>query len=111
MQIVDKICQTIIFVCGILVFYKNFYNIIGFFCRARTYPASTQNKRYAFVIAARNEEKVVGNLLDSIAGQTYDHDLIRVFVVADNCSDNTAAVCREKGAIVYERFNKEKARK
>ena len=34
-----------------------------------------------------------------------------MFVVADNCTDNTAEISREHGAVVYERFNKEKVGK
>lgn len=61
--------------------------------------------RYAVLISARNEELVIGNLLDSISAQDYPSSLVRVFVVADNCTDKTAKVARAHGAIVYERFN------
>lgn len=60
---------------------------------------------YAVLISARNEELVIGNLLDSISAQDYPSRLVRVFVVADNCTDETAKVARAHGAIVYERFN------
>lgn len=63
------------------------------------------------VISARNEEKVIGNLIDSLNAQDYPKELLTVFVVADNCQDNTAEVARAHGAIVYERFEPEKARK
>ena len=33
--------------------------------------------------------------------------LVKVFVVADNCTDKTADVSRQKGAYVYERFDNE----
>ena len=45
--------------------------------------------KYAVVIAARNEEKVIGNLLDSIKQQDYPSELVTTFVVADNCTDKT----------------------
>ena len=63
------------------------------------------------MICARNEEKVIGNLLDSIAGQDYPKDKLHVFVIADNCTDETAAIARAKGATVYERHDLSKARK
>ena len=62
--------------------------------------------KYAILIAARNEEKVIGNLIDSIKASNYPSDLVDIYVGADNCSDNTAKVCREKGVTVFERFNK-----
>lgn len=63
-------------------------------------------RRYAVLIAARNEESVIAHLLDSVREQEYPADLVTVFVVADNCTDDTARVAREHGAVVYERFNK-----
>ena len=44
----------------------------------RKFPKSKQNHKYGIVIAARNEEKVIGNLLD-IAKQDYPKELITVF--------------------------------
>lgn len=61
--------------------------------------------RYAVLISARNEQNVIGHLLDSINAQDYPSNLVTVFVVADNCTDDTARVAREHGAVVYERFN------
>ena len=59
------------------------------------------------LIAARNEETVIGDLLDSLHAQDYDMSLITVFVIADNCTDRTAAIASEKGAVVYTRQNKQ----
>ncbi|GGA46902.1 glycosyltransferase family 2 protein [Psychrobacillus lasiicapitis] len=61
--------------------------------------------KYAVIIAARNEELVIGQLIQSIKNQKYPKDLIDIFVVADNCTDNTAKVAERAGAIVRERFN------
>ena len=93
-------------VLSAMVLYRVAYKIIGLFFTRKFAPAKKQHK-YAVVIAARNEEKVIGNLLDSIKKQDYPHELVTVFVVADNCTDKTAAVAREHGAICYERFDDE----
>lgn len=61
--------------------------------------------KYGAVIAARNEAAVICQLIESIKKQRYPAELIEVFVVADNCTDNTAEVARNAGAVVYERFN------
>ncbi|WP_338471704.1 glycosyltransferase family 2 protein [Niallia sp. XMNu-256] len=65
-----------------------------------------QLNRYAIIIAARNEELVIGQLINSIKNQNYPKELVDVFVVADNCTDGTAHEARKAGAIVRERFNK-----
>jgi len=59
--------------------------------------------KFGIVIAARNEKEVIGSLIDSIGTQEYPETLIQVYVVADNCTDNTAEIAREKGATVFER--------
>ena len=69
--------------------------------RAREAPLH----RFAVLIAASNEETVIGNLLDSIKAQSYPERFLEVFVVADNCRDKTAETARAHGAEVYERHN------
>ncbi|MCL2628538.1 MAG: glycosyltransferase [Oscillospiraceae bacterium] len=111
MEIFDLVCSALLILTGILVVHRHIYTIIGLFIKPVVYPETNKLGRYAIVIAARNEEAVIGNLIDSIHAQDYNPSLLTTFVVADNCTDNTARVCRDKGAVVYERFNKEKARK
>lgn len=93
-------------VLSAMVAYKTVYKIMGIFFTRKFAPAKHLHK-YAVVIAARNEEAVIGNLLDSIAAQDYPHNLITTFVVADNCTDKTAEIARRHGAICYERFDSE----
>lgn len=64
--------------------------------------------RFAVLVSARNEEKVIGELIKSINFQTYGRKNIRIFVIADNCTDETARTARNSGARVYKRFNSEK---
>ena len=52
--------------------------------------AAASIRRYAVLISARNEEAVIGHLLDSIRRQDYPADSLAAFVVADNCTDATA---------------------
>ena len=84
--------------------YQFVYILVAFFKRSRKYEAKS-NHRYACIIAARNEGEVIGQLIDSINWQNYPKELVDVFVVADNCTDDTAEVARSKGAIAYERFD------
>lgn len=83
----------------------------GLFCMPIKYKPTDKTHTYAFALAARNEEAVIGQLIESIHAQTYDPALLTIFVVADNCTDSTAQLCRELGCVVYERNDPTKARK
>lgn len=83
--------------------YQVVFFLVGFFRGEVKVPPATRKHRYAFFIAAHNEESVIANLVHSIQDQDYPSELIDIFVVADACTDDTARVAREAGAIVYER--------
>lgn len=84
--------------------YRDIYKITGLFA-TRKFSQAKNFHRYAVLIAARNEEAVIGKLIESIAAQDYPSERITVFVVADNCTDNTAEISRTLGAVCYERFD------
>lgn len=99
------IIRNIIFsILAVCTSYNIVYTVIGIFF-TRKFKNTDNKHKYAIVIAARNEENVIGNLLDSINVQDYPHELITVFVVADNCTDKTSQIARSKGAICYERYD------
>jgi len=98
---INAIWNTVVL---LLFAYFAVYTVVGLFA-TKKFPKAKNNHKYAILIAARNEEKVIGNLLDSIKKQDYPSELLTVFVVADNCTDNTAAVARKYGAVCYERFD------
>lgn len=70
-----------------------------------------KENRFMAIIPAHNEEAVIGNLVESLKHQNYNKDLYDIYVIADNCTDNTARVAKEAGAIVYERFDETKKTK
>lgn len=100
--IINITLAALFFVCYA---YQLFYIIVPFFAKDKPH-GEIKKHRFAVLIAARNEEKVIGQLINSITNQTYDRDLVTVFVVADNCDDATAAVAADGGAVVYKRFDK-----
>jgi 1,2-diacylglycerol 3-beta-glucosyltransferase len=71
----------------------------------------TPHHRFAILIPARNEELVLGRLLGSLRSMNYPPGLYDIWVVADNCSDNTAMIARSCGARVRERYDETKAAK
>lgn len=90
--------------------YQFFYIFVGLLKKPLEFTAKEQH-RFAVVVSARNESGVIGNLIKSIKSQKYPQELVDIFVIADNCTDNTAQIAREAGAIVYERFNTEQVGK
>ena len=100
-KLINFIIATVFFIC---YSYQFAYILVPYLKKEKPHKP-VELHRYAVLISARNEELVIGNLLDSISAQDYPSRLVRVFVVADNCTDETAKVTRAHGAIVYERFN------
>jgi cellulose synthase/poly-beta-1,6-N-acetylglucosamine synthase-like glycosyltransferase len=59
--------------------------------------------RIAVLIPAHNEAPVIANTIALVQGQDYPPDLVDTFVVADHCTDRTAAEARRAGATCFER--------
>ena len=70
-----------------------------------------KNNKFMAILPAHNEENVIVNLIESLRNQEYPKELIDIYVIADNCTDNTAKVAKDAGAIVYERFDENKKTK
>lgn len=84
--------------------YQIVYLVVALLKRAKPLPPAAP-RRYAAILCARNEEAVIGNLIDSIHAQKYPAGLVDVYVCADNCTDSTAQIARGRGATVFERFD------
>lgn len=91
--------------------YQMVFAVLRLFGKIRDHGETQRQCHYGVLIAARNEEKVVGHLIDSIKRQDYPSELVDVYVIADNCDDDTAAVAQAHGARVFVRFNKEQVGK
>lgn len=103
-SIYSTIISIIEGVCTALFIYQLVYMVISLIKPVPKFKAQ-RLCRYAVMVSAKNEENVIGNLVKSILAQDYPRKLFEVFVVADNCDDNTAAAARAAGAVVYERFS------
>jgi cellulose synthase/poly-beta-1,6-N-acetylglucosamine synthase-like glycosyltransferase len=60
-------------------------------------------KRFALLVAAHNEEVVIGKIIESLQDIEYPKDMYDIFVIADNCSDKTAEIARRYNVNVCER--------
>jgi 1,2-diacylglycerol 3-beta-glucosyltransferase len=74
--------------------------------RARRPLRESGRRRFAILIPAHNEAVLIGRVLENVRGLDYQSALADVYVVADNCSDQTAVLARARGARVYERYNR-----
>jgi cellulose synthase/poly-beta-1,6-N-acetylglucosamine synthase-like glycosyltransferase len=111
MVVVEQVFDVILGVIAALSAYMVVVVIVGFFLPSKKFKRHDKKYKYAIVIAARNEEKIIVPLLHSIQKQDYPSDLIKVFVVAHNCTDRTAELARAEGATVFEYDNqKERTR-
>lgn len=96
-----NIIQFILFLTGC------YYLIVAFFSltNVRRERVSAAKHSFALIVAAHNEEKVIGQLVESLKELDYPAEFYDIFVVADNCDDKTAQNAKAAGANVMERFD------
>ena len=63
-------------------------------------PEVAGSSRFLFVIPAHDESAVIDTTVRSCLAVDYDPDRFQVFVIADNCTDDTARVAEAAGAQV-----------
>lgn len=103
-EVIHLIARILGVILGLCYAYQTVYLFLPLF-RKKEVPQKAKLHSYAILIAARNEETVLPHLLNSIRSQDYPAERIRVFVVADNCTDRTAQVAAEGGALVFSRYD------
>ena len=99
-ETINAIIMALFFLC---YSYQFVYLAIGLFAKPKKTESPATCHRIAVLIAARNEEAVIGQLLDSVRAQNYPAELLDAYVVADNCTDATAVIARAHGAEVFAR--------
>lgn len=98
------------FVYYVLFYFSLIYSLyfaisgfVGLFKKNKLNIKKSKKKNFfAIIVAARNEEQVIGNLIDSLKKLDYPKDKYGIFVVPNNCSDNTGKVALDAGASVLE---------
>ena len=111
MRVPDLINNLILFFSVLFNLKQIFYLIVALVKKEKPSGREAPFHHFAVLICARNEAAVIADLLDSIRSQSYPQDLIDVFVMADNCSDDTADIASSRGVHVYTRFDSEKVGK
>lgn len=97
--------EKIIYILGAaFLFYVGYYLItsIGIFKKRKKVTNNNDDKKnfFAVIVAARNEENVIGKLIDSLKKQSYPSEYFDIYVIVNNCTDNTAIEAKKAGAKV-----------
>ena len=113
-----EVCNIVVSVVTVLYLYQMLYIVIVFVYDILRKAGKVKKKsvkvvphNLAVIICARNEEMVIDKLLETINNQNYPKDKLKAVVIADNCTDKTAEIARQYGAVVFERFNTKKVGK
>lgn len=94
-----------------LTIYHLIISLFGLYKHKESKNYTTPQNKFALIIAAHNEELVIGHIVESLKNIDYPCELYDIFVIADNCSDKTFEAAKAKGAIVFERVdNKNKGK-
>ena len=93
-QIVNLVFQIIFTLYGLMCVLFVIFGLVGFFKKKR-YPQVEEKASYGIAIPARNEAGVIDKLIESIHNTDYPQDKLHIFVIAHNCTDNTAEVARK----------------
>lgn len=99
-----KISLKIIYylVLAITLVYSLYFSLVGIYGlikkRKTELPKENKVNRFAILIAARNESMVIGNLIDSLKKLDYPKDSYKIYVIPNNCKDNTEEISIKHGA-------------
>ncbi len=88
----------------ILIVYLSYYVFVALFALKRLKVTSDHapKNKFAIIIAARNEANVIGNLVESLKNQKYPSEIFDIWVVPNNCTDETRAIALRSGAKIID---------
>ncbi len=89
---------------ALMILYLDLLTVAALRWRRAPAPVAP-SRRFAILVPAHDEELLLPRLLESLAALAYPCDRYEVCVVADNCTDRTAALARVASGRVYERHD------
>lgn len=103
-MIINDIIQVIFLsIFGGFILYVFLLSVLALLSKARTEFITDRHRKFAIVIPAHNEELMISQTLYSLFSMIYPKNRYQVFVIADNCTDDTANIAKKIGATVLER--------
>jgi cellulose synthase/poly-beta-1,6-N-acetylglucosamine synthase-like glycosyltransferase len=102
-----KVLLILYYLLFILTFIYCFYFIVtgvfGILKKSKIkFKKALVNNHFAILIAARNEEAVISNLIESLKKQNYPDNAYDIYVIPNNCTDNTKKVAASTGAKIID---------
>lgn len=99
------ISAAVILVCYLTlsVSYTLVLALIYFVCKDKSRSNETELKKFAIIIPAHNEELIADGLCKNLHRINYSKELHEIYIIADNCTDRTAAICSDNDFKVLER--------
>ena len=108
MQYLYYVQQALIWIISIYWFYQLVISLCSFIKFKDKPKVIDKNHKFLMIIPAHNEEDVIENLIESLKTQKYPKELYDIYVITDNCTDNTEKIAKELGANVFVRKEKDK---
>jgi len=84
----------------IMLVYQLYLNFYGYRRKEKDYADHEPEARFLVLVPAHNEEKVIGDIIDNLSRMDYPKELYDFYIIADNCTDNTAQAAMDAGAKV-----------
>lgn len=86
----------------VMLIYQLVISFFGFKRNTKDYQDHAPQMRFLVLVPAHNEEAVIGDIIDNLNHMEYPRELYDFYILADNCTDQTAELARSMGANVLE---------
>lgn len=88
---------------AVLRVFSLYFFVVALFCLKglNRFEGTEAKTRFACLIAARNEETVIGPLVESLRKQDYPEGLYDIYVIPNNCTDGTENAAVRAGAHIF----------
>ena len=104
LSILYIIFAIVSFITFLTMVFSIIITIKGFYRGKKEYPDADPEKKFLILVPAHNEEAVISDIINNLNHMDYPKELYDFYILADNCTDNTAAVAKANGANVFEFF-------
>ena len=94
--IVNIVFTVINVLFGLFIFHFVFFGISGL-VHKKKYPVVKEKCKYLVIVSCKDEEKVIGRLIESVRASNYPQEKLDIYIIAHNCTDNTAGIAKDLG--------------